>query len=338
MFSMFLIPVLVALPAAVVFHMTPGTHPQHVFGVPVASGFRQSADARAILRAFFLLNILAAVASAGIGCAGFLWRDARLVIAGPLLQMGVATAIYLYGKARVERFAVEPRSSVRRASLRPEPVIEWWGWVLLMLPVLILAGTAAYLTQNWDQIPARFPVHWGATGLPDRWNDKSLKSVYGVLIIGLSTLVLLYSTAALTALGAPRSGPAMTRLVRTTLHFLAGSGVAVAVLMSAIALQPLSSNPEQPFNPLWVVVPAIAGAIGGAIVIGRISGEAEAEGAASEQGWLWSSLYFNRQDPAMMVRRRIGFGFTPNFGHPVVMWTVPVMMAQLFGVIYYVTH
>ena len=32
--------------------------------------------------------------------------------------------------------------------------------------------------------------------------------------------------------------------------------------------------------------------------------------------WIWGIFYFNRDDPSLMVERRIGLGITFNFAHP----------------------
>ncbi len=337
--SIILIPALVALAAAVSFHMMPGGHPEFFFGVPVAAEFRQSADARSLLHRFYLLNWIVAALTAVLGCVGFFKQAPWLVVAAPILQLAAGMALFLFAKSQTEPFAMEPRSSIRRASLRNEPILAWWGWALMLLPVLIIAASAAWLTQHWDQIPARFPVHWNIDGMPDRWNEKSVKGVYGVLIIGLSTLALIYGVAAMTAVGAPRGGPAMSRLVRIAMNALAFSGAFAASLMSFIALQPLAADPQRMRSPLWIVVPVIAGSIGLIVTMARISSDAEAEaGGAPDDGWKMSSIYYSPRNPAMMVQRKLGFGFTPNFGHPVVKWAFPLLMLQMFAVIFYVTH
>ncbi len=337
--TILLIPVLAALTAAVVFQMTPGGHPGFLFGVPVAEGFRQSAPSQAILRRFTLGNWITALVAGWAGALGLQSGKAWLMVAPPLLQAVAGTLLFHWSKARVEPFAIEPRSSVRRAALRPEPVMAWWSWILVLLPLLILIGSAEYLAQHWDQIPARFPIHWGINGQPDRWGEKSFKGVYGVLIIGLSTLVLLYSILAMTVLGAPRRGPATTRFVRLTVNALAGSGLFVSLLMSYIALHPLTANPEKTLHPLWIVLAVMAASIALVRTLSRAAQDAEAEaGGAPEEGWLWSSFYYAPQDPAMMVQRRIGVGFTPNFAHPVVKWAFPLLLLQMFAVIFLVTH
>lgn len=59
-----------------------------------------------------------------------------------------------------------------------------------------IAGLTAWLVSVWSTIPNRIPVHFGLSGVPDSWGDKSellALSLVGlginVLILGLSALV-----------------------------------------------------------------------------------------------------------------------------------------------------
>ncbi len=46
--------------------------------------------------------------------------------------------------------------------------------------------------------------------------------------------------------------------------------------------------------------------------------------------------YFNPDDPALMVRNRIGFGYAPNFAHPVMKFLFPLLVMQIAFVVFYV--
>jgi uncharacterized membrane protein len=37
-------------------------------------------------------------------------------------------------------------------------------------PFAILLVTAGHIQGNWNQIPDRFPVHWGMNGMPNGWS------------------------------------------------------------------------------------------------------------------------------------------------------------------------
>jgi uncharacterized membrane protein len=50
-----------------------------------------------------------------------------------------------------------------------------------------------------------------------------------------------------------------------------------------------------------------------------------------DSAWLTGRIYFNRSDPALFVERRMGFGYTLNFGNP-VSWLLVVAAAIALSV------
>lgn len=334
-----IIPILAAFTIALVYSILPGANPRFLFGVPVPEGFREDVAGRSILTRFHALNWTAALIGAVLSWSGFAYRTPFLLVAGPVVQTVAAMALFAHSRSQAETYAIEPRSSTRRAQLRPEPVLQWWGWVLMLAPVLMLCVTAAYLSSQWDLIPDRFPVHWGVDGKPNRWSAKTFRGVYGTLLIGFSTLVVIYGSAVMTALGAPMGGRAASKLVRAVVVALAVTGIFLAALLSFVAVQPLLTSVEQPLNPVWIMIPCAALVIGMILLLSRVAEEAQNEGLiAPEHGWWLSSLYYNRDDPAWMVPRRIGIGFTPNLGQPIVKFGFSFLLIQLFATIFYITR
>lgn len=52
-----------------------------------------------------------------------------------------------------------------------------------MGPLLILLLAAAYVAWFWEDVPARFPIHWNLSGRPDNWTTKSVVSISAVLAL-----------------------------------------------------------------------------------------------------------------------------------------------------------
>ena len=58
-------------------------------------------------------------------------------------------------------------------------------WVLIVTPLI-------YLWQAWDALPERVATHWGASGEPNGWSDRSsLPWMIGGLGIGMYLLMLM---------------------------------------------------------------------------------------------------------------------------------------------------
>lgn len=57
------------------------------------------------------------------------------------------------------------------------------------LPFAVLAAAAIVLRERWEEIPARFAVHFAADGTPNGWAPRTSGGVFGPLVIGAAFLV-----------------------------------------------------------------------------------------------------------------------------------------------------
>jgi len=119
------------------------------------------------------------------------------------------------------------------------------------LPLSFLAGVGVLLALRWDAIPDRFPVHWGLTGGPDRWADRSALAIFGPLAAGAALVVALLALRRwLPALAARRGqGPGEVRLGEGA---LVGASYALAAVFGAAGAQPLLAD-DRP----WAVLVAM---------------------------------------------------------------------------------
>lgn len=66
----------------------------------------------------------------------------------------------------------------------PDRVFHVFSW-------LVLLGTWAVLIYFYHDLPARVPIHFGFSGQPDGFADRSIWSVFGIGIIQLAITLLL---------------------------------------------------------------------------------------------------------------------------------------------------
>jgi hypothetical protein len=130
---------------------------------------------------------------------------------------------------------------VARGAVRPVRLVR-------ALPLAFLAVVGALLALRWDRIPGRFPVHWGLTGAPDRWAERSALAAFGPLAAGAVLLV------AMLALGRRRSAPGERRGkapggIRAGEGALLGASYAIAAALGAAAARPLLAG-ERPWPVL----------------------------------------------------------------------------------------
>ena len=177
-------------------------------------------------------------------------------------------------------------------------------WTLLaVVPFIIIAACAVYLSMHWDQIPDRFPVHWGAHG-PNRWESRTFLGVYGSLIFaaGLSTSLIGAGVLGYIGSRGQRAGETMLRV-------MVGVGCFLGLLFSGVALMAMGF-------PAAILV--VAAPLFGLMLIGFLIFTASGDPDDDEP---------RDGRPPLFVPKTIGWGYTFNFANPYA-WKV---LATLFG-------
>jgi len=62
-----------------------------------------------------------------------------------------------------------------------------------------------YLRAHWDEIPARYPVHFDINGVPNRWVERTEWAVFAPLWFAVGMLLLLLLLGAAVLIGSRRS-------------------------------------------------------------------------------------------------------------------------------------
>jgi uncharacterized membrane protein len=194
-------------------------------------------------------------------------------------------------------------------------------WAALAAPPFAIPVAAMfYLRDRWSEIPARYPVHFGANGQPNRWVTKSERAVYAPLWFaeGLLLLMLLLSVSMI--LGSRRSARqnGIPQLIVAVMY-------AVALLFSAIGIGPLVKIPAMAMATATVAF-VLATLI---YSYRRMSQPGTLVESTPDECWSLGGIYSNPNDPALFVQKRIGYGFTVNFANP---WSWAVLGGFFAGI------
>ena len=228
--------------------------------------------------------------------------------------------------------------TVREAVLEPRSTRPPGGWIVQVGPFAILLVTGVFLHFHWDEIPARFPVHWGIGGQPNGWSSRTPIGVYGPLLLGavISTCMWLTANTLLrSARIVDRARPAL--VLHDFAHrvglFLLFIEFFLAVVFSCVGLMPLTGA-----MPVLIVTVLMLPAVFVLIVwlnksrshAGR---DSEMDSAAVGDGtpdecWKFGVLYFNPDDAALWVEKRAGIGYAMNFAH-VSAWIIIALLLLL---------
>lgn len=224
-----------------------------------------------------------------------------------LLTAFLGVAAFVATNRRLKPFAVQP-PMVRRAELASPESLPWFTW-LGFLPLLLLAGAAAYLAAHWDQIPLRYPVHYDLHGNPNRWSNRTIRGVYGPLILGGEFAIVLFGMALAGWYGSRRSDPMRKPMIIVML-------AVEATIALAFSITPLKLAAGIPI-PLWllaagpflILIPAMWYAYRKSIE------PRDPIDPTPNECWKGGMFYYNPHDAALFVPRRDGMGFTVNLAN-----------------------
>ena len=282
------------------------------FGVTVAEEFRSSKEARRIAGRFrwtVAAWVMVAVAIHLSGPAAARWVP---LVALLILTIGATYAMVTARTAVLPNEVAIP--AIRTASLAPEDGHIPGGLATMVGPFLALGATAVYLYSKWEQLPERFPTYYLATGHPELFEAKSLQTVFGPLAIGAVIVLLTLGGIFAVWRGTPTGPAAAGRFRQATLN---AKGVGVWLLTILVIHNSLSRFLDRPLIPIWLMATVlISVALAASWPLFRMSLQ---PGGGGEQlpasAWKLGILYYNPDDPAILVRRRFTIGYTLNFGN-----------------------
>ena len=336
----------------VLYYLVPRmTRPEIYFAVTVPSEFRDSAEGWSILKRYrvevaiaSLLALLVVLAPARASDSG---NALSLTLGGICLQGAGVFLAYYRARRQVLPHAIAP-ATAREAALEARPVRLPGGWLLQFPPFALLAGTGIWLETHWEQIPATFPIHWGADGKPNNWSTRTFAGVYGPPLVGVVLCVFMgFIAYAVLRWSRPvqAAGPQAKRersFRKMIGSILVAAQYFLALQFAWIGFMPLSHPQAGPPG----VVPILVLALGFVVVVvvlavrygqggTRLAGAAiSAVGGAAPVGdrtldkyWKLGLFYVNRDDPAVFIEKRFGVGYTLNFGHPGVWIGLAVLAA-----------
>jgi uncharacterized membrane protein len=323
------------------------SRPEIFFGVTLAADFRQTSEARRILRVYRLTTLLCGMVALAITAAAIASHKDALIALLPFPMVLGPYGVYLWAHVRIRGYRVVP-SLTREAPLTAEQPHLPGGLPAQAGPFIILALSGAFLAWRWSLLPDRIPVHWGVNGMPNEWIAKTPGAVGGMigaaallcafqLLIGYATLR--WSPRARTAGGGGRE----VSYRRVILLVLLGGEYLMAITGAFVPL--MTAVPAGPSARMMVLTMVIVTLLvtlaifGGAIYAGLLwrrsgpppsPGETPAGDGMSDESWKWGIFYVDRNDPAIFIPKRFGIGYTLNYGNAWA-WVLTALMVVVIG-------
>lgn len=214
---------------------------------------------------------------------------------------------------------------------------------VVTVAILVLVTVAGLL--RWPTLPDQMPVHFDASGTPDRWEAKSVWSVFGLHIVMAATIALLValSLASPTRRQHPDGRADLGRAEAQGRSQVIQATLATAALLLALVDAALSAAIWWAADTDMVraitastIVASLAVCVIPIVLSVRMRREIAAvapgdtETPDDESHWrLGGQVYLNRDDPSAFVPKRVGVGYTVNvasFGGVIFMIAVGVII------------
>jgi uncharacterized membrane protein len=298
-------------------HLLPQvTRPDLFFGVTVDPAFRNTQKARRILRGYRIAIWCFAIAASVLVLS--LHRPLVALILYAISTLGVQVLSH-----RSASIHATPRSTVVGVDLSAPPEHFPGGFLIALLPLAVLLGLGVWAILHLDELPARLPVHWGFNGA-NRWVVSSQRTITVLLlqhaliclVLIASALGLLYWSRRIAASGQSAASERQFRR-RTVLLLLAVEYLTILPpifgLLQAPALYMHVWSLAVPSTVLAFAIGQMYAGQGGARLT-TASGHPTGDRTADAR-WIGGLIYFNPTDPALFVERRMGIGWTLNFGN-----------------------
>jgi uncharacterized membrane protein len=317
---------LVLLPIALISCMLPwiGYSRRGVlFGVTVPLDFTSTSEARLALRSFRVSVIALGLAIITI-IALMLWFAPSGILvknaADPLIvvlavQLELIGTFYLWRRQaeRIKPFAVKiplERHTDLVATSTTAPIL------LNALSLLPLGVTALWLRLHWNQIPEHWVKHWSLSGAANDFGTRSIDGVFGILIAGAITVLLLVAASIFMTQAA---GPQATQRRRALVPMAAFSWLIVGIfcILALRPLVPLTPGRLMLITTIYLtVVIAISLWLIQRSGLAPYSASTEPYDSTPDSKWHAGIFYFNPDDAAVIVPKRFGWGWTLNFARP----------------------
>jgi uncharacterized membrane protein len=211
-----------------------------------------------------------------------------------------------------------------------------FAWFIPSLIIIIFCFL--FIMLNYDKIPTTIPIKFNFDGNVIHFTTKTFFNVFMMPIISIINLLLfagIYFVIKRAKQQTTSNYPEKSKLQDRKVSYLwSGYIVILAFILSAffviisLKIDQLINLSGELFTIINIAVPNIA--LFGAIILAIKTGQSGSrlkfntvETASNyniaddNSYWKLGMFYYNPDDPAFMVPKRIGIGWTLNFGHPI---------------------
>ncbi|HEY0543777.1 MAG TPA: DUF1648 domain-containing protein [Pyrinomonadaceae bacterium] len=295
-------------------------------------------EGRRILRRYWLCLLAAFFALEAIGfLTAYYRRNFAFALVTHFLSYFAAFALYSNFAREVRPFRVVSDATKFATPLQTRRLADYTHLLLEATVVLLTIAPTVVLIYYYPALPERVPVHWGINGQPDRWARKTFSTVFflPILMTYLQSWFLLlkydlvHAKMTLPAEQAEVYLKFKEQLIVASVHMMDWVRALLAIMLGTVSMFILLTTVEALRHLMPIANLLIWPCVGLLLIVcfyyvyrfmainnrleeatGNSNVERESEAAKWTSGGLF---YYNPDDPALIVEKRDGLGYTYNF-------------------------
>lgn len=202
---------------------------------------------------------------------------------------------------------------------------------LYMIPLCVTFGLMLYTLYHYSSLPIQVPTHWNYLGQIDVWSPKSYSSVLFPSIIQLCIIILLaFVTLSIFTSRTKLNVNDLEKSKIKSLKYLSGIALSIYIITLFIVVTfgfvTFAGFQGSNLSPLYLWISLLGPLIGVILMLytfikygdNSSSKDKSSDSYSPEDNdmyWLWGFIYNNPNDPAVMVQKRYGLGWTINIGN-----------------------
>jgi len=317
-----------------------------IFGVKFPHSMQDSEDVLQIKKHFkisFPIFMIFFIIFSGIFLANT--RDLNLGGLLIIIQALIMFIFYAYFNKKMKAIKSDPSKMPPRTeavvtvdtSFRNKNLTISSLWYILPLVIVLL--NFGIVALNYHSIPQKIPMNYDFSGEVTNYASKTfftsflmpLLSLFFLVIFFFINLIIKYAKQNIDT-AQPKKSSVQNRIFRykwSKFTFLSGTALILSLFLSS--LSQLEIYPLPPyyvfFFVMFIIFIIVFSAIYLSLKLGqsgakiRVNIEEEEEQKAEDYDddkyWKSGIFYYNPDDPAIFVEKRIGVGWTMNFANPV---------------------
>lgn len=317
------------------------------FGVTIPEQYIHDERLSAYKRKYTVLSSISSLLLILIFCFWILWRSPAedvLIFISTVIEFGIifislALYFYFHGKTKAYKTEMQWTEQLKQVgvvdlSARSEDSLP--PWYIYLFPMIITLGLMGYTIFQYNLLPDEIPTHWGPTGEPDAFTEKSPFSAIQLLLFllllqlmflgiqfGMKSSGIKLST---TNLAASKNRQFILRRLSSWFSFF--TVLLITMLFSFFQITIIhpglfSNSILTIIIPFGTMILILAGTVILVLKVGRSDKSSQVlvedpiMDVDEDRYWKGGLFYFNKNDPSIFVEKRFGVGWTINLANPI---------------------